>query len=140
MVIGGGVVGRNAAEVTIGMGAEVYVLNRNIDRLRELEFVLNNRASTVYASDAGRRAAPAGGSISSSARGPRPRANAPRLVTRGQLSLGRIGARKVAFGAGSVHERSKVSHRDLTSRAVRGFFDAGGGTRTPDTRIMIPLL
>ena len=50
MVIGGGVVGQNAAEVAIGMGAEVDVLDRNIDRLRELEFVLNNRASTVYAS------------------------------------------------------------------------------------------
>jgi hypothetical protein len=26
------------------------------------------------------------------------------------------------------------------SPAVQGFYDAGGGTRTPDTRIMIPLL
>src|SRR4051794_29054050 len=50
MVIGGGVVGQNAAEVAIGMGAEVYVLDRDIDRLRELEFLLNNRASTVFSS------------------------------------------------------------------------------------------
>jgi len=46
-------VGQNAAEVAIGMGAEVYVLDRNLDRLRELEFVLNNRASTVYSSTLG---------------------------------------------------------------------------------------
>ena len=50
MVIGGGVVGQNAAEVAIGMGAEVYVYDRNIDRLRELEFILNNRCSTCFAS------------------------------------------------------------------------------------------
>src|SRR4051794_30631786 len=37
MVIGGGVVGQNAAEVAIGMGAETYVYDRSIDRLRELE-------------------------------------------------------------------------------------------------------
>ncbi len=50
MVIGGGVVGQNAAEVAIGMGAETYVYDRSIDRLRELEFVLNNRCSTCFAS------------------------------------------------------------------------------------------
>ncbi len=41
MVIGGGVVGQNAAEVAIGMGAETYVYDRNIDRLRDLEYILN---------------------------------------------------------------------------------------------------
>jgi alanine dehydrogenase len=50
MVIGGGVVGQNAAEIAIGMGAEVYVYDRSIDRLRELEILLNGRASTCYAS------------------------------------------------------------------------------------------
>jgi alanine dehydrogenase len=32
MVIGGGVVGQNAAEIAIGLGAETYVYDRNIDR------------------------------------------------------------------------------------------------------------
>jgi alanine dehydrogenase len=50
MVIGGGVVGQNAAEIAIGMGAEVYVLDRSIDRLRELEVLLNGRCSTCFAS------------------------------------------------------------------------------------------
>jgi alanine dehydrogenase len=50
MVIGGGVVGQNAAEIAIGMGAEVYVYDRSIDRLRELEVLLNGRCSTCYAS------------------------------------------------------------------------------------------
>src|SRR3954447_12571806 len=50
MVIGGGVVGQNAAEITIGMGAETYVYDRSIDRLRELEYILNGRCSTCFAS------------------------------------------------------------------------------------------
>ena len=50
MVIGGGVVGMNAAFIAIGMQAEVYVYDRNIDRLRELEHILGYRASTVYSS------------------------------------------------------------------------------------------
>ncbi len=53
LVIGGGVVGQNAAEIAVGMGAETYVADRSIDRLRELETILNNRVSTVYASTLG---------------------------------------------------------------------------------------
>jgi alanine dehydrogenase len=50
MVIGGGVVGQNAAQVALGMGAEVYLYDRNIDRLRELEHQMNWLASTCFAS------------------------------------------------------------------------------------------
>ena len=40
MIIGGGVVGLNAAFIAVGMEAEVFVLDRNIDRLRELDVAL----------------------------------------------------------------------------------------------------
>jgi alanine dehydrogenase len=50
MVIGGGVVGMNAATVAIGMGATVYVYDRNIDRLRELDVAFGGRADTCFAS------------------------------------------------------------------------------------------
>ncbi len=50
LVIGGGVVGMNAAIIALGMQAETYVFDRDLDRLRELESMLNWRASTVYAS------------------------------------------------------------------------------------------
>jgi alanine dehydrogenase len=50
MIVGGGVVGQNAAEIAIGMGAETYVYDRSIDRLRELEVLLNGRCSTCFAS------------------------------------------------------------------------------------------
>jgi alanine dehydrogenase len=48
MVIGGGVVGMNAAFVAIGMEADVFVFDRSIDRLRELEVAFGGRCSTVY--------------------------------------------------------------------------------------------
>ncbi len=50
VVIGGGVVGVNAALIAKGMGAEVLVLDRNIDRLRELDLLLGEGASSVHSS------------------------------------------------------------------------------------------
>ena len=50
MVIGGGVVGMNAAFIAIGMEADVFVFDRSIDRLRELDTIFAGRASTVYSS------------------------------------------------------------------------------------------
>jgi alanine dehydrogenase len=50
MVIGGGVVGMNAAFIALGMEADVFVYDRNIDRLRELDVAFGGRASTVYSS------------------------------------------------------------------------------------------
>jgi alanine dehydrogenase len=50
LVIGGGVVGLNAAFIAIGMEADVFVFDRNIDRLRELDIAFGGRASTVYSS------------------------------------------------------------------------------------------
>src|SRR5204862_595121 len=46
LVIGGGAVGLNAAFIAIGMEAEVYVFDRSIDRLREIDIALNGRANT----------------------------------------------------------------------------------------------
>ncbi len=50
MIIGGGVVGMNAAFIALGMEATVYVFDRNIDRLRELDIALAGRADTCFAS------------------------------------------------------------------------------------------
>jgi alanine dehydrogenase len=50
MVIGGGVVGMNAAFIALGMEATVYVFDRNIDRLRELDLAFGGRADTCFAS------------------------------------------------------------------------------------------
>jgi len=50
LVIGGGVVGMNAAFIAIGMEADVFVFDRSVDRLRELDVAFAGRASTVYSS------------------------------------------------------------------------------------------
>src|SRR4051794_15255563 len=50
IVIGGGVVGMNAAFIAIGMEADVFVFDKSIDRLRELDIAFNGRCSTVFSS------------------------------------------------------------------------------------------
>ena len=50
VVIGGGVVGMNAAFIAMGMEADVSVFDRNIDRLRELDIAFGGRADTIYSS------------------------------------------------------------------------------------------
>jgi alanine dehydrogenase len=116
MVIGGGVVGQNAAEIAIGLGAEVYVFDRSIDRLRELEVLLNGGASTCYAS-----------TLEIEQRLPEVDlvvgavlvhgAKAPHVVTREQLGLMKKGAVlvDVSIDQGGCFETSRATtHTDPT--------------------------
>ena len=116
MVIGGGVVGQNAAEIAIGLGAEVYVFDRSIDRLRELEVLLNGGASTCYAS-----------TLEIEQRLPEVDlvigavlvhgAKAPHVVTRRQLGLMKPGAVlvDVSIDQGGCFETSRpTTHTDPT--------------------------
>jgi alanine dehydrogenase len=86
LVIGGGVVGMNAAFIALGMEANVYVFDRNIDRLRELDVALGGRASTCFSSplEIEQRLPDAdlviGAVLLHGAR-------APRVITRAQLAL-----------------------------------------------------
>ncbi len=48
VIIGGGVVGTNAAQIAIGMGARVTILDQNLSRLRELDAIYQGRLSTLY--------------------------------------------------------------------------------------------
>ncbi|HEY4427996.1 MAG TPA: alanine dehydrogenase [Solirubrobacteraceae bacterium] len=50
VIIGGGVVGLNAALIAVGMQANVFVLERSIDRMRELDSIFAGAAATIYAS------------------------------------------------------------------------------------------
>jgi alanine dehydrogenase len=49
VVLGGGVVGTNAAGVAVGLGARVTVLDRSVRRLQELDAQFGSKLSTVYA-------------------------------------------------------------------------------------------
>ena len=48
VVIGGGMVGANAAQMAVGMGADVVILDRNIDVLRRLDAQYGNKIKAVY--------------------------------------------------------------------------------------------
>jgi alanine dehydrogenase len=48
IVVGGGVVGMNSAFIAIGMEADVFVFEKSIDRLRELDIAFGGRCSTVF--------------------------------------------------------------------------------------------
>ena len=48
IIIGGGVSGSNAADMAIGLGAEVTILDRSLTRLREIDDIWGGRVHTVY--------------------------------------------------------------------------------------------
>ena len=48
VVIGGGVSGSNAADMAVGMGANVTILDRSLKRLREIDDIWGGRVNTVY--------------------------------------------------------------------------------------------
>ena len=50
VVIGGGIVGYNAAVIALGLGAQVTILERSVDRMRHLEEVLSGRVSLLMSS------------------------------------------------------------------------------------------
>ena len=50
VIIGGGVVGTNAAKIAVGMGAHVTIIDNNLDRLRELDDIFLSKISTLASS------------------------------------------------------------------------------------------
>ena len=48
VIIGGGVSGTNAAEMAVGLKADVVVLDRSVKRLRELQFAFGNKLKAIY--------------------------------------------------------------------------------------------
>jgi alanine dehydrogenase len=50
VVLGGGMAGGNAAQIAAGMEAEVVVIDKNVDRLREIDWIWRGRIKTVMSS------------------------------------------------------------------------------------------
>ena len=48
VIIGAGMVGTNSLQMAVGMGARVTVIDKSVDRLRQLDLIFGNRISTVY--------------------------------------------------------------------------------------------
>ena len=85
-MIGGGIVGANAARMAVGLGADVTVLDRSIDRLRELDSVFAGTVQTEYATGLAIEARLAEADLVIGAvlvKG----AKAPHVVSRAQLGL-----------------------------------------------------
>jgi len=114
VVIGGGVVGTQAARIASGMGADVTVLDRSLPRLRYLDDVYRGAFKTRYASadttaQLIRTADLVIGAVLI------PGAAAPKLVTRAQLSTMKPGAVivDVAIDQGGCFETSRATtHED----------------------------
>ncbi len=116
MIIGGGAVGMNAAFIAIGMEADVFVYDTNIDRLRELDIAFGGRASTVFSSTlAIEERLPTADLVIGAVllHG----ARAPRVIKRSQLQLMQKHAVlvDVAIDQGGCFETSKpTTHRNPT--------------------------
>lgn len=116
VVIGGGVVGLNAARMAVGLGANVTILDRSIPRLKQIDETFDGRIKTLFSTTEAienqiKTADAVIGAVLI------PGAAAPKLVTREMLSLMKKGSVlvDVAIDQGGCFETSRAtSHADPT--------------------------
>lgn len=121
LIIGGGIVGTNAAKMACGLGAKVYVLDMNLDRLRYLSDVMPANCFPLMSSpaiirDLITRADVVVGAVLI------PGAKAPRLVTRDMLKTMKKGSVMVdvAIDQGGCFETSKATTHSNPTYSVDG--------------------
>lgn len=116
VIIGGGVVGHNAAKIATGLGADVTIIDRSLKRLREIDDIFNGHVMTLASNsytiaDAVRNADLVVGAVLV------PGAAAPRLVTRDMIRSMRKGSVivDVAIDQGGCFETARpTTHSDPT--------------------------
>ena len=121
VILGAGVVGTHALQMAVGVGARVTVLDKNVDRLRQLDLVFGNRISTVYSTALSVEEAVldadlvVGGVLI-------PGAAAPKLVTRDMISRMKKGAVvvDVAIDQGGCFETSHATTHAEPTYVVDG--------------------
>ena len=121
LVIGGGMVGYNAAVIALGMGAQVTILERSVDRMRYLEQILSGRvqllmSSSLQIEESIKEADLVIGAVLI------PGARAPKLVTREMLGTMKEGSVfvDVAIDQGGCAETSKPTTHDDPVYTVDG--------------------
>jgi alanine dehydrogenase len=121
VIIGGGIVGYNAAVIALGLGANVTILERSIDRMRHLEEVLSGRVSLVMSStlqieESLRDADVVIGAVLI------PGARAPKLITRAMVAGMKEGAvlADVAIDQGGCAETSRPTTHSEPVYTVEG--------------------
>ncbi|MDI9244077.1 alanine dehydrogenase [Marinobacter sp. CHS3-4] len=120
-IVGGGVVGQNALAMAIGLGAQVTVLDRNMDVLRHLDHLYGNRVSTLFSTSATLEEAVCesdlviGGVLI-------PGASAPKLISREMIRRMPEGSVivDVAIDQGGCAETSKATTHDAPTYVVDG--------------------
>ena len=120
-IIGGGVVGANAARMALGLGAQVTILDRSVERLKELDALFGFRPKTIYSTadaveDYVLDADLVVGAVLI------PGAAAPKLVTRRMLGQMRDGSVvvDVAIDQGGCFETSKATTHAEPTYVVDG--------------------
>lgn len=116
VVIGGGVVGLNAARMAMGLGADVTILDKSLNRLKEIDNLFEGRIKTLVSNEANieelvREADMVVGAVLV------PGATAPKLVSRALLKHMKQGAVlvDVAIDQGGCFETSHATtHQDPT--------------------------
>jgi alanine dehydrogenase len=121
VVIGGGIVGYNAAVIAIGMGAQVTILDRSVDRMRHLEEILSGRVTLLMSSslqieESVKEADLVIGAVLI------PGALAPKLITRDMLGAMKEGSVlvDVAIDQGGSAETSRATTHDDPVYTVDG--------------------
>ena len=121
LVIGGGMVGYNAAVIALGMGAQVTILERSVDRMRFLEQILSGRVQLLMSSalqleEAVKDADLTIGAVLI------PGARAPKLITREMLGTMKESSVfvDVAIDQGGCAETSKPTTHDEPAYTVDG--------------------
>lgn len=119
VVLGGGVAGTHAADVAAGMGAEVVVIDRDMDVLRSIWRQFGRRVKTAYSTQGGIRmhcstADLVIGSVLI------PGASAPKLVTKDLIASMKPGAVvvDVAIDQGGCFETSRPTTHDMPTYVV----------------------
>lgn len=120
-IIGGGVAGSHAAAMALGLGASVVILDKNLERIRELDIQFGGRARTRYASvdaieEEALRADLVVGAVLI------PGATAPKLLSRAQIKRMRRGSVVVdiAIDQGGCFATSKPTTHEAPTFIVDG--------------------
>jgi len=114
LVLGGGIVGYNSAIIALGLGAQVTILERSIDRMRHLDEILSGRVSLVMSSTLQIESSIADADVVIGAV-LIPGARAPKLVTRDMLGVMKPGAVIVDVAidqGGCVETAHPTTHTD----------------------------
>jgi len=121
VIIGGGVVGSNAARVALGLGADVTVLDRSLERLRMLEDAFAGQLNTVYSTEEAIESAVLSADLVVGAV-LIPGAAAPKLVSRNlveRMAPGTVLV-DVAIDQGGCFETSRPTTHDAPTFTVNG--------------------